>query len=52
MNQGRVVFDGAPAELTAARVHEVYGVTEEELAEQAEAAVRARSRPTLARAAA
>jgi phosphonate transport system ATP-binding protein len=34
-----VVFDGPPAELTAARIREVYGVTEEEFAEEAAAAV-------------
>jgi phosphonate transport system ATP-binding protein len=40
MNAGRVVFDGAPAELTAARVRAVYGVDEAEFEEQAAAAVR------------
>jgi phosphonate transport system ATP-binding protein len=39
LNAGRVVFDGPPAELTAQRIREVYGVTEEEFAEQAAAAV-------------
>jgi len=34
LNAGRVVFDGPPAELTAARIREVYGVTEEEFAEE------------------
>jgi len=33
------VFDGVPAELTAERVREIYGVSEEEFEEQAEAAV-------------
>jgi phosphonate transport system ATP-binding protein len=40
MQSGRVVFDGAPAELTAARVRDVYGVDEAEFEEQAAAAVR------------
>jgi phosphonate transport system ATP-binding protein len=39
MQQGRVVFDGTPAELTAERVRAVYGVTEAEFEEQAAAAV-------------
>lgn len=39
LNAGRVVFDGVPAELTAQRIREVYGVTEEEFAEEAAAAV-------------
>ena len=39
LNAGRVVFDGPPAELTAARIREVYGVTEEEFAEEAALAV-------------
>ena len=39
LNAGRVVFDGPPAELTAARIREVYGVSEEEFAEEAAAAV-------------
>jgi phosphonate transport system ATP-binding protein len=39
MQSGRVVFDGAPAELTAERVREIYGVSEEEFEEQAAAAV-------------
>jgi phosphonate transport system ATP-binding protein len=40
MQAGRVVFDGPPAELTAARVREVYGVDEAEFEEQAAAAAR------------
>ena len=40
MQAGRVVFDGPPAELTAARVCEVYGVDEAEFEEQAAAALR------------
>ncbi|GAA0568699.1 phosphonate ABC transporter ATP-binding protein [Craurococcus roseus] len=40
MQAGRVVFDGPPAELTAARVREVYGVDEAEFEEQAAAALR------------
>jgi phosphonate transport system ATP-binding protein len=39
LNAGRVVFDGPPTELTAARIREVYGVTEEEFAEEAALAV-------------
>jgi len=39
LNAGRVVFDGTPAELTAARIREVYGVSEEEFAEEAAQAV-------------
>ncbi len=31
MQRGRIIFDGSPAELTPARVFEVYGVTEEQL---------------------
>jgi phosphonate transport system ATP-binding protein len=45
MQQGRVVFDGVPAELTAERVREIYGVTEAEFEEQAAAAVAAPARP-------
>ena len=37
MQAGRVVFDGAPAELTPHRVQEIYGVSEEEFEEQAAA---------------
>ena len=33
MRQGRVMFDGAPAALTAARVREIYGVSEEEFSD-------------------
>ncbi|HEV7266840.1 MAG TPA: phosphonate ABC transporter ATP-binding protein [Falsiroseomonas sp.] len=35
MQAGRVMFDGPPAELTAARVREVYGVSEKEFEETA-----------------
>jgi phosphonate transport system ATP-binding protein len=38
MQKGRVMFDGAPAELTAARIREIYGVSEDEFAESAPAA--------------
>jgi phosphonate transport system ATP-binding protein len=38
MQSGRVVFDGTPAELTAARVREIYGVGEAEFEAQAAAA--------------
>lgn len=44
LNAGRVVFDGPPAELTAQRVRAVYGVTEEEFAEEAAMAVGAMPR--------
>jgi phosphonate transport system ATP-binding protein len=37
MQAGRVVFDGLPAELTASRVREIYGVSEDEFEEQAAA---------------
>jgi phosphonate transport system ATP-binding protein len=36
MDAGRVVFDGPPAELTAGRVRDVYGVAEDEFHEGAE----------------
>jgi phosphonate transport system ATP-binding protein len=39
LNAGRVVFDGPPVDLTAQRIRDIYGVTEEEFAEQAAAAV-------------
>jgi phosphonate transport system ATP-binding protein len=35
MQAGRVVFDGTPAELTASRLREIYGVSEDEFEEQA-----------------
>jgi phosphonate transport system ATP-binding protein len=35
MQKGRVMFDGPPRELTAARVRDIYGVTEEEFEDQA-----------------
>ena len=34
MQAGRVMFDGVPAELTPARVFEIYGVTEDEFHEE------------------
>lgn len=37
MQTGRVMFDGAPSELTSARVREIYGVSEDEFDDQAEA---------------
>jgi phosphonate transport system ATP-binding protein len=43
MQSGRVVFDGTPAELTSARVREIYGVSEEEFDQQAEEALHASS---------
>jgi phosphonate transport system ATP-binding protein len=39
LNAGRVVFDGPPPALTAQRIREIYGVTEEEFAEEAATAV-------------
>ena len=33
MQKGRMMFDGPPAELTAARIREIYGVSEDEFAE-------------------
>jgi phosphonate transport system ATP-binding protein len=45
MQSGRVVFDGAPAELTAARVREIYGVGEAEFEAQAAAAAAATAPP-------
>jgi phosphonate transport system ATP-binding protein len=36
MQAGRVMFDGPPAELTGARVHEIYGVSEDEFEETAD----------------
>lgn len=41
MQQGRVVFDGAPAELDGARITQIYGITEAEFQAEAAAAVRA-----------
>lgn len=35
MQKGRVMFDGPPAELTAARVRDIYGVSEDEFEDQA-----------------
>jgi len=39
LNQGRVVFDGAPEALTAARISEIYGISEAEFAAESAAAV-------------
>jgi phosphonate transport system ATP-binding protein len=39
MQAGRVMFDGPPAALTGARVREIYGVSEDEFDDQAEATV-------------
>jgi len=39
LNAGRLVFDGLPAELTAQRIRGIYGVTEEQFAEEAAAGV-------------
>jgi phosphonate transport system ATP-binding protein len=36
MQAGRVMFDGPPAELTGARVQEIYGVSEDEFEESAD----------------
>ena len=41
MQQGKVVFDGTPAALTAERVRAIYGITEEEFAAEAAARLRA-----------
>jgi phosphonate transport system ATP-binding protein len=43
MQSGRMMFDGTPAELTAARVREIYGVNEDEFEEQAQKALQARA---------
>ena len=49
MQQGRVVFDGTPAALTAERVRAIYGISEEEFAaESAARAEAAQARPALA----
>ncbi|MBU8540468.1 phosphonate ABC transporter ATP-binding protein [Falsiroseomonas tokyonensis] len=45
MQAGRVMFDGTPAELTSARVQEIYGVTEDEFEVQAQEAVNSAARP-------
>ncbi|MGK7868905.1 phosphonate ABC transporter ATP-binding protein [Falsiroseomonas sp. E2-1-a20] len=47
MQAGRVMFDGTPAELTAARVQEIYGVTEDEFEDQAEEQASTAERPGL-----
>jgi phosphonate transport system ATP-binding protein len=44
MQSGRVVFDGTPSELTAARMRDIYGVSEEEFEQQVEEALHASSR--------
>ena len=44
LNAGRIVFDGPPAELTATRIRDVYGVSEAEFAAQAAEAVGAMPR--------
>jgi phosphonate transport system ATP-binding protein len=44
LNAGRLVFDGPPEELTAARIRDVYGVSEAEFTEQAAMAVGAAPR--------
>ena len=41
MQQGRIVFDGAPSELNAARITQIYGITEAEFQAEAAAAVNA-----------
>lgn len=48
MQAGRIMFDGTPAELTAARVREIYGVSEDEFEEQAQDAVKPRTPATAA----
>ena len=49
MQAGRVMFDGTPAELTSARLREIYGVSEDEFEEHAPEAARPRHRPAAAR---
>ena len=44
LNAGRLVFDGPPDDLTAIRIREIYGVSEEEFAAQAAEAVGATPR--------
>ena len=41
MQHGRIVFDGAPSELDAARITQIYGITEAEFQAEAAAAVNA-----------
>eukprot|EP01031_Cornospumella_fuschlensis_P015753 gene15753-19248_t len=41
MQNGRVVFDGAPSQLDAARITQIYGITEAEFEAEAAAAVNA-----------
>ena len=48
LNAGRLVFDGPPDDLTAIRIREIYGVSEEEFAAQAAEAVGAAPRPVAA----
>jgi phosphonate transport system ATP-binding protein len=43
MQSGRVMFDGTPAALTAARVRAIYGVSEDEFEDQAQEAVSPRA---------
>ncbi|MXP63439.1 phosphonate ABC transporter ATP-binding protein [Roseomonas sp. M0104] len=43
LQAGRVMFDGAPGELTAARLRDIYGVSEAEFDEQSTAPAAARS---------
>ena len=45
LNAGRLVFDGPPEDLTAARIATVYGISEAEFAAEAAAAVGAEPRP-------
>jgi phosphonate transport system ATP-binding protein len=49
MQSGRVMFDGTPAELTAARVREIYGVSEDEFEDQASEDTTMRPHPVAAR---
>jgi phosphonate transport system ATP-binding protein len=49
MQAGRVVFDGPPEALDAARVRDIYGITEAEFAAEAAArAAAAQPRPAMA----
>ena len=45
LNAGRLVFDGTPEALTATRIREIYGVSEDEFAAEAAEAVGALPRP-------
>jgi phosphonate transport system ATP-binding protein len=48
MQAGRVMFDGPPAELTSARVRDIYGVSEDEFEAQAEESLRPKGNAAVA----